>query len=81
MQVVSSRSISHRSTSVTKIGRAEATNTASSQCGDFVSDSMLYREPVEDIMKDWNDVAELSRTMMVKEEQLGFKSKLCCVLN
>ena len=33
-----------------------------SQYGDFVDDSMLYGEPVEDITKDWGDVAKLPRT-------------------
>ena len=31
-----------------------------SQYGNFVADSILYREPVEDMMEDWGDVAELS---------------------
>ena len=40
---------------------ADAVNTVPSQHGDFVAYSMLYREPVEDIMQDWGDVAELPR--------------------
>jgi hypothetical protein len=37
-------------------------NTVPSQYGDFVADSVLYREPVEDITEDRGDVAELART-------------------
>ena len=45
-----------------KNGWAGAVNTVPSQYGDFVADSMLYREPVEDITEDLGDVAKLSRT-------------------
>ena len=41
------------------IGRADAVNTVPSPYGDFVADSVLYREPVEDITEDRGDVAEL----------------------
>ena len=62
MQVGSSRGCSHWSTNVTEIGQADAVNTILSQYGDFVADSVLYREPVEDITEDRGDMAELPRT-------------------
>ena len=52
MQVSSSGGCSPRGANVTEIGRADAVNTVPSQYGDFVADSVLYREPVEYIAED-----------------------------
>ena len=64
-QVCSSRGCSHRSIDVTEIGRADAVNAVPSQYGDFVADSVLYREPVEDISEDRCDVVELPRRQAI----------------
>ena len=56
------RCCSHRSTNVTEIGRADAVNKVPSQYGDFVADSVLYGEPVENITEDRGDMAELPLT-------------------